>query len=210
MAKKSSFILALLALCVLAGSSSGPVEAALQGPGTKTVQPDQWRTWWGQATLRKGTYTLQSQAPSAPAETHSALLTSTATWGDQVFSYTTTTLAQLRTGSTPNPWEVAWSMFRFTDLTHYYWFIVKPNGWELGKKHGSDTQVFLATGTTPRLPVGATYQVRIQAQGGVIRVSVNGSLVVDYTDPSPLLSGSVGLYEEDAKVTFANVAVTAL
>jgi hypothetical protein len=207
MAKKSSFILAFLAAALLAGTGSGAVRAALAAKG---AQADQWRTWWGQVSVRKGAYTLQSQAPSSPAETHSALLTSTSTWSDQVFSYTATTLAQLRTGSPPNPWEVAWSMFRFTDLTHYYWFIVKPNGWELGKKQGSDTQIFLATGTTPSQPVGTAYQVRVQAQAGRIRISVNGTPVVDYTDSSPLLSGSVGLYEEDAKVTFANVSVVPL
>ena len=202
MAKKSSFILVFLVLSLLAGTG-----AAL---AARAAQPSSWRTWWGQTSVRKGTYTLQSQAPSSPGETHSALLTSSATWGDQVFSYSASTLAQLRTGSAPNPWEVAWSMFRFTDLTHYYWFIVKPNGWELGKKQGSDTQIFLATGTTPSRPVGSAYQVRIEAQGGRIRVSLDGTPVVDYTDPSPLLSGSVGLYEEDAKVTFANVSVTPL
>lgn len=203
MAKKSSFILVFLVLSLLAGSAGAALAA-------RAAQPSSWRTWWGQTSVRKGTYTLQSQAPSSPGETHSALLTSSATWGDQVFSYSASTLAQLRTGSAPNPWEVAWSMFRFTDLTHYYWFIVKPNGWELGKKQGSDTQIFLATGTAPSRPVGSTYQVRIEAQGGRIRVSLDGTPVVDYTDPSPLLSGSVGLYEEDAKVTFANVSVTPL
>jgi hypothetical protein len=203
MAKKSPFILMFLALVLLAGTSGAALAA-------KQAQPVQWRTWWGQASVRKATYTLQSQAPSAPGETHSALMTSASTWGDQVFAYSATTAAQLRTGSEPNPWEVAWSMFRFTDLTHYYWFIVKPNGWELGKKQGSDTQIFLATGSTPARPVGATYQVRIEAHGGRIRVSVDGTQVVDYTDPAPLLSGSVGLYEEDARATFANVSVVSL
>jgi hypothetical protein len=203
MAKKSSFILVFLTAVLLAGTAGAALAA-------QKAQPTQWRTWWGQVSVRKGGYTLQSQAPSSPAETHSALLTSNTTWGDQVFSYTAATLAQLRTGSAPNPWEVAWSMFRFTDLSHYYWFIVKPNGWELGKKQGSDTQIFLATGATPTEPVGTAYQVRIQAQAGRILVSVNGTAVVDYTDPSPLLGGSVGLYEEDAKVTFTNVSVTPL
>ena len=197
MSKRHLFCLALIAAAALAGTASARGSS-------------QWTTWWGQVTIHKGTYTLQSQAPTSPSETHSALLTSTATWADQTFTYTATTQAQLRTGSPPNPWEVAWSMFRFRDLTHYYWFIVKPNGWELGKKQGSDTQIFLATGSSPSRPVGATYQVRIQAQGPRIRVSVDGSPVVDYTDPSPLLSGSVGLYEEDARVTFSNVSVAPL
>jgi hypothetical protein len=199
MSKRQHFFSALVAVGLLVAGSSAAFAA-----------PAQWTTWWGQVSARKGTYTLQSQAPTSPSETHSALITSAASWGDQVFTYTATTTGQLRTGSAPNPWEVAWSMFRFRDLTHYYWFIVKPNGWELGKKHGSDTQIFLSTGTSPSRPVGATYQVRIQAQGPRIRVSVDGSPVVDYTDPTPLLSGSVGLYEEDARVAFSNVSVAQL
>src|SRR5437868_15488679 len=101
------------------------VAAALCGAAVAQARPQAggWHTWWGQVSQAQGAFTLSSQAPLAPAETHSALLTSRATWGDQAFSYTMTTLGQLRLGSAPNPWEVGWSMFRFRDLHDYYWFI---------------------------------------------------------------------------------------
>src|SRR2546427_1445975 len=122
MSKRPHFpALVAAALLSLAG-----VPAALAAAG-------QWSTWWGQVSSSNGTYSLTSQTPTSPSETHSALVTTKRTWGDQTFSFTTTTLAQLRQGSAPNPWEVGWVMFRFRDLHDYYWFILKTNGFELGK-----------------------------------------------------------------------------
>ena len=175
-----------------------------------TFQADDWRTWWGQVKPKNGAVTLESRAPVSPDETYSALVTSTSSWGDHSFSFTTTTLEQLRVGSPPNPWEVAWAMFRFRDLENYYYFILKPNGYELGKKQGSDEQIFLVTGTWPRLAVGRRTRIQIQAQGARIRVFVGGAKIIDFTDPNPLLSGVVGLYEEDARVRFESVTIAPL
>jgi hypothetical protein len=99
-------------------------------------------------------------------------------------------------------------MFRFRDLANYYYFILKPNGYELGKKQGSDAQIFLATGDQPRLALGKSYRIQIRAVGARLRVSVNGVQVLDFTDPHPLPAGSVGLYEEDSQVRFDSVAVS--
>jgi 3-keto-disaccharide hydrolase len=182
--------------------------AALLLASTASARGADWKSWWGSTSAGNGIYRLSSQPPASPAETHSALLTSAGTWGDQTFRYTATTLAQLRQGSAPNPWEVAWAMFRFRDLQHYYYFILKPNGFELGKKQGSDAQIFLVTGSAPRLALGHRNRIEITAVGPRIRVAVDGAGVLDYTDPQPLGPGSVGLYEEDADVQFANVSVT--
>ena len=200
----------LTAIIILLAAAAMTGAAFADSHAVKRIRAERWHVWWGQSTIGKTGATLWSQTPTSPDETHSSLITSSSTWGDQTISFTTTTLDQLREGSTPNPWEVGWVMFHFRDLANYYWFMVKTNGFELGKKQGSDTQIFLATGSTPSRAVGTSYQVRIQAQGGRIRVFLDGSQVVDYTDSSPLLSGSVGLYEEDSKVTFGNVSVSAL
>ena len=193
-----SLSLALLALALAAA----PVAGATAGPGP-------WRSWWGATSVRQGVFRLESTPPSSPSETHSALLTSAPLRGDATFSFTATTLAQLRLGSAPNPWEAAWAMFRFRDLENYYWFVLKPNGWELGKKQGSDTQRFLATGPSPTLALGRPNAVRIVTEGSRIRITVDGAAVVDFTDPRPLpAGGSVGLYEEDARVRFDAVSVT--
>jgi hypothetical protein len=201
--RRTAFAAAVLAALVCASSTT-----AAGRP--RTLQAGDWRTWWGQAAIENGAYTLASKAPVSPGETHSALLTSTSSWGDHAFSFTTTTLEQLRAGSRPNAWEVAWAMFRFRDLENYYYFILKPNGYELGKKQGSDEQIFLVTGASPQLTLGKRNRIQIQAQGARIRVFVDGARIVDFTDPNPLRSGSVGLYEEDARVRFDSVTVTRL
>lgn len=195
--------LPLLAASVLAVVAAGTAGARLTAPTA-----GQWQKWWGAVAFDADAVTLSSAVPTAPAETHSALITSKRSWGDQTISFTTTTLAQLRTGSAPNPWEVGWVMFRFRDLENYYYFILKTNGYELGKKQGSDAQVFLATGDFPRLELARPHRVRVQVQGARIRVSVDGVAVLDFTDPRPLLApGSVGLYEEDAQVRFESLAI---
>lgn len=192
--------------CILLLVCAAALAAATAGRAARSAG---WHTWWGSVSAAHGTYLLASQAPASPGETHSALLTSPALSGDLAFAYTATTLRQLRTGSAPNPWEVAWSMFRFRDLESYYWFILKPNGWELGKKQGSDRQIFLVTGSAPTLSVGQPNRIRIATSGARIRVSVDGAPVVDYLDPSPLpAGGSIGLYEEDSSVRFQDLTLT--
>jgi hypothetical protein len=190
-----------------AAGFAGAACAALVLASTAAAAPraSQWTTWWGSAAFAPTGITLSSTPPAAPSETHSALVTTRQTWLNPTISFTTTTLAQLRTGSAPNPWEVGWVMFRFRDLSDYYYFILKPNGYELGKKQGSDAQIFLATGSLPALVVGAPRRVQVIAKGPRIRVLVDGSQVVDYTDPHPLAAaGSVGLYEEDSRVVFSS------
>jgi hypothetical protein len=190
----------LLSGLVLAGAAGAATERPL---ALTTSSAAQWNTWWGNAVFGAGGVTLSSTVPTSAGETHSALVTSKRTWRDQTISFRTTTLSQLRAGSAPNPWEVGWVMFRFRDLANYYYFIVKTNGIELGKKQGSDAQIFLATGDLPRLDLNRTRAITVQAQGARIRVSVDGTQVIDYTDPQPLLApGSVGLYEEDSHVRF--------
>lgn len=199
MRKTTYIFLVAAAIAALAGAA---------GAGARTRGPAAWHTWWGNVAVdANGVWSLSSTPPAAPAETHSALVTSPSDMADGTFAFTATTLAQLRTGSAPNPWEVAWAMFRFRDLSDYYWFILKPNGWELGKKQGSDRQIFLQTGSSPVLAVGRPNRVQIVTRGAHIRVLVDGRLVSDYVDANPLPSGgSVGLYEEDSRVQFRDVS----
>jgi hypothetical protein len=194
---------ALLAALILAGvATATPPPKQLRQPSAVSFA-GQWRTWWGAATFGSGAVTLASAVPTAPGETHSALITTKKTWRDSTISFNTTTLNQLRLGSAPNTWEVGWVMFRFRDLANYYYFMVKTNGFELGKKQGSDAQIFLATGDLPRLTLNRSHAVTLRVQGARIQVTVDGNQVVDFTDPHPLAgAGSVGLYEEDSQVRF--------
>ena len=174
-----------------------------------TMQPAQWNVWYGAAAAFDRTgVTLWSPASTSADRTSSTLVTSKKTWRDQRVSLNMTTEAQLRTGSAPNPWEVGWLMFRFRDRANYYWFTLKTNGFELGKKQGSDKQIFLVLGDFPNTTVGATRRVEIRTQGARIQVWVDGARIVDYVDPNPLLAaGSIGLYEEDSRVRFDSLSL---
>jgi hypothetical protein len=60
---------------------------------------------------------MQPMAPTQPSETHSALALSTRAFGGTGvpyrFSGRMRTVRQLRTGSAPNAWEVAWVFWNF-------------------------------------------------------------------------------------------------
>jgi len=166
-----------------------------------------WRQWWGTFAIDHGEAVLGSTPPTAAGETHSSLLTTRQTWADFVLDLDVSPVRQLRRNDPPNTWETGWVMFRFRDLENYYFFLLKPNGWELGKKQGSDTQIFLATGGSPRLPIGSRAHLRLVVAGRHIRVSIDGTSVVDFVDPHPLPAGSIGLYEEDALARFGALTV---
>lgn len=182
--------------------------AATRAPAMIGVQSSQWKAWWGLQSYTGSSVTLSSTVPTAPAETHSSLITTKRTWLNSTISFDVTTQQQLRLGSAPNPWEVGWVLFRFQDLANYYWFMLKTNGFELGKKQGSDQQLFLVTGTLPAAAVGQTRHVQVRAQGSHIQVFVDGSKIVDYVDPQPLGNGSVGLYEEDSQARFDSLSIS--
>ena len=91
-----------------------------------------------------------------PNETHAALTLTTQTYEDVEMQLKVKTNEQLRQNSTPNPWEVAWIMWRFQDDWHHYYFIFKPNGVELGKKQNenrAEEQIFLYTADEPELKI---------------------------------------------------------
>jgi hypothetical protein len=152
----------------------------------------------------------QPAAAATPGETHSSLVLGPAVAGDFTLTVSTVTTRQLRADA-PNPWEVAWVLWHYTDNTHFYYFAAKPNGWELGKEDPGypGSQRFLATGTTPAFPIGAWYRIRVSQAGETIRVFVNDLLIVSMNDRERAYSaGRVALYSEDAEAYFDNVGVT--
>jgi hypothetical protein len=164
----------------------------------------------GIATDGSNVLLARPQTSTAKNETHSALAASVASFADLDFTMRTRTVAQLR--STPNPWEVAWVLWHYTDNTHFYYWLLKPNGWELGKEDPAypGAQRFLATGSNPVFAVGAWHTVRIRQVGATISVWGDGVLLATFTDAErPYGAGAVGLYSEDAWAHFDDVAVTA-
>ena len=155
-----------------------------------------------------------SQSPMVSTnanETHGSLAVTSSSYGDFDATVRVKTLAQLRIGSNPNPWEVAWVLWSYTDDTHFYSFTPKPNGWELGKEDPAypGAQRYLRTGSTPTFPIGRWYTVRIRQVGTTITVWVDGAQITSFTDAErPYSSGQFGLYNEDAHVHFDDVAIT--
>jgi hypothetical protein len=192
----------------VAGCSSVP--SSSRGPD------DTWRvayTGYGQVRMKHGdddrTFFLEPAPPESATSTHSALVLSTRSWHDFVLVVRLRTTRQLRTPR-PNDWEVGWLLWHYADERHFYYIILKPNGFELGKEDPAypGHQRFLATSNEPRFPPGRWYVVRVLQHGDVISVSVNGRSLVRYADTrDPYSSGSVGLYTEDAAVAYQVVGL---
>ncbi len=152
-------------------------------------------------------------------ETHAALTLTTQTYDDVEIQLKVKTNEQLRQNSTPNPWEVAWIMWRFQDDWHHYYFILKPNGVELGKKQNenqAEEQIFLYTANEPQLKINEWSIWHIKMSDNHIEIwlkMADGSWqsVVDYYDKTPIVGpGNIGLYTEDAHVQFDDVYITSI
>jgi hypothetical protein len=145
-----------------------------------------------------------------PSVTHAGLVTTTQSLNNLLLSASMTTVRQLRTPN-PNPWEVGWILWHYQDDHHFYYLILKPNGWELGKKvPDSADQRFLLAGPTPTFPVGV-HTVKVLQIGPTIQVVGDGQLLGTFVDrDNPYLTGSVGLYTEDAQVRFGVVSAETL
>lgn len=143
-------------------------------------------------------------------DTHASLVTSTAEMVDFTWFLKMKTIEQLRT-PVPNHWETAWVLWHYTDNDHFYYFVLRINGWELGKRDptGNGGQRFLKAGDSPKVSFGNYDGIRVQQVGATMTVNVNGVEVVNYTDEkNPYLKGKIGLYNEDAYVHFDDVSVT--
>ena len=153
---------------------------------------------------------LSPRAPGGTAETFSSLVRSVRSFGDVDLSVGFKTIAQLRRPR-PNAWEVAWVIWHYVDNDHFYYFIVKPNGWELGKEDPAyrGKQRFLASSSSQRYPIGKWYRVRVRHVGDEISVWIDGRLATTFRDRQrPYRKGAVALYVEDARAVFGAATVS--
>lgn len=153
-------------------------------------------------------FELTPKAAKQSEKTHAALAVSEQQTGDVLVSATLVTTRQLRTPR-PNPWEVAWLLWRYTDDSHFYAVALKPNGWEVTKEDPAypGGQRFLATGATPGFAIGGKHTVQVRQTGNAIEVHVDGLVIHVRDDENPYLRGAVGLYTEDAAVRFTDVHI---
>ena len=152
-------------------------------------------------------------------ETHAALTLTTPVYEDVEMHLKVKTNQQLRQNSTPNPWEVAWIMWRYHDDWHHYYFIFKPNGVELGKKQNDnqvEEQIFLYTANEPILKINEwnTWYLKMSDNHIEIWLEMADGFwqrVVNYYDNEPITGpGKIGLYTEDAYVQFDDVYIASL
>jgi hypothetical protein len=130
--------------------------------------------------------------------------------GDQFLLRTSLeTVQHTRRADAPNPWEVGWVVWQYQDDAHFYYFIPKPNGWELGKRDPAypGGQRFLATGNRQVFPIGQVHHVTVRQIGSIMTVTVNGEPIVQFRDDErPYRSGRFALYAEDAAIRVHRVA----
>ncbi|WP_162794989.1 calcium-binding protein [Nonomuraea lactucae] len=151
---------------------------------------------------------LSPKPARAPAETHAALALTGTSYSDVRLRVRARTLHQLRR-PTPNPWEVAWVVWHYTDDNHFYYLVPKPNGWELGKVTPGyrGNQRFLVTGEQG-YGVHHWHTIEIHQVADTMTASVNGHRLVRFQDrEKPYLGGRAGLYNEDAMTDFTDLRV---
>lgn len=153
---------------------------------------------------------IAPKAVSSSEQTSAPLILGPYLEGRVRYSVSVTTDHQLRTGSEPNPWEVGWIVWHYADDEHFYYFIPKPNGWELGKRDPAypGGQRFLATGSSPAFAVGGRYDVDVMQENDRVSIRVDGIRVVTFTDDErPYTAGRLALYSEDAAARFSDIRI---
>ncbi len=168
-------------------------------------------TGFGAVTGSDDDVTLAPDVAVDPDKTHGALVVDYSAPTDLALTITVRTVAQLRVGR-PNPWEVGWVLWRFTDPDHFYAVVLKPNGWELSKQDPAypGKQRFLASGESPAFPVGTEHTLDIVQVGDATAIRANNTSLITFRDAeNPYPEGGVGLYTEDAKVRFRVTSIAA-
>ena len=154
--------------------------------------------------------TIAPKASTSPNETHAALVVSGDTFHDNVtFDGEALIDKQLRTGSAANPWETAWLVWHYADNDHFYYFALKTNGWELGKRDPNypGGQRFLASGENIRFTTGTWYGFHVAQHGATMTVALDGKVIVTFTDrEAAYAGGKLGIYSEDARVRLDQVS----
>ncbi len=148
---------------------------------------------------------LVPKRSESETETHSASLLGP--WFQNLtLACSITSIAQVRaTGRVP--WQVGWVQWHYKDHEHFYYFLAKSNGWELGKAIGSGGKTrFLITGTTPWFDLGKPHKIIISQVGANIEVFAGDASIAKFSDTDhPYLGGKIGFYSEDADVQFDKI-----
>jgi len=174
-----------------------------------------WRDRWngmGKVGIAHDGTNVLVEIPKAPRyrwETHSALVTSHETLGYTLTSVQVRVIKQLR--YRPNPWEMGWVIWHYTDNLHFYYLMLKTNGWELGKEDPAyrGNMRTLIKRYSPTFRTWKWYTIQVLMVGRAITVWADGKVLGKYRDfQRTYWKGRLGLYCEDSHVEFDNVLVT--
>ncbi len=153
--------------------------------------------------LSKGRLRLVPQVSTRANDTNSTLVVSRQQFGPAALQLnaTWTTTKTTRVG-TANPWETGWLVWDYVDPDHFTYLVLKPNGWEVGRRDPSQpgTQRFIVDADAPVTPIGMTRSVVVKRIGDVTTITVNGTPLTTFNLPADERYGSVGMYTEDAVV----------
>lgn len=146
---------------------------------------------------------------SGPTDTSSIMALGVNVADTFTYSGKISTLKQLRQGATPNPWETAWIVWNHIDNDHYYYFVARADGWELGKRDPKyfNGQRFIASGNE-NWPLNSIKDFKISKTNNVIQIDINNQNIVTVKDnENPYNSGKIGVYSEDARVFVDDILV---
>jgi hypothetical protein len=202
-------VVGCLAACgVPQGGPIGPVTDDFEAYSAWTWEQGDlvgpWQVAWdgyGEIGVVAGALKLTPATASWPLGAHSALVQTTRTFDDPVFTVRMNTVEQLRV---PEPWawevgQVFWN--RSSNGTAYY-FAMKTNGAEFGEVLADGTFDTLWTDTANAVQLGDWNDVEVSQQGNQTTIWVNSVHLLTYKDPTPLSGGHIGLYAGDSSVLF--------
>jgi hypothetical protein len=150
---------------------------------------------------------LKPKVVTSASKTEAALVRAPFIFCNYVVEFDMNTINQLRHGSPPKTWEAGWFIFRYTDTFHYYWLLIKPDGFAFGKKDYNtcsdplDGQKYLKTKSSPILKLNTSQHLKVAAIGNHFKVLVDNKLVVDFIDKgmsSQVAGGNIIMYSEYA------------
>jgi hypothetical protein len=186
-------------------------------PGNQGVKPS--------TTTLGNVFFLESPTALNQEQTYSSLTLSTRDYKNFHMNLDVRTVSQTREGSPPNPWEVAWIFWHAIgegtekmDRTHFYYFLFRTNGADVGKYDGGtnpESQIILANKNYPQETslynkIGEWYNWDIVVLNDHITIKINNNTTFDIRDNASFDSGRIGLYNENSKTEFRNVHIKPL
>jgi hypothetical protein len=162
---------------------------------------------YGEILIEDEQITLCPKIAESANDTHAALVTSLLRVKDFRIKIKATTVRQLRENTPPNDWEVFWIFFNYNPTksgkktTNY--FLLKPNGYELGSAWGETSQCFIATGDIITLDIGEECTYEITKSENFVEIKIDGTEIFSGNINSDDIFdeyGYIGLYSEDAEV----------